>query len=106
MFRLKNKQDVYNIHVFYQVAKERGDDGLKLFDSIVLPNPLVDLTPKIFINSPLRKIEIPSQRVSGIKYILNIEWHEIGLNYRLADLLSKQRTEVSRKHEIVKNQIQ
>ena len=79
--------------------------GSDLYDHVCLPNPHVVLTPKIFISTPLRKLELVSPLQNGIKYLITIEWHEIGINYRLANLLSKQRTEICRKNEILNDQI-
>jgi len=63
---------------------------------------LAELDPKIFMDQPGRKIEINSAKNQGVKYIVNIEWEEIGRNHRLANILSKQRGDIARKAEIVK----
>jgi len=54
-----------------------------------VPNPLTELKPKVFLDTSSRKLEVLSAKVSGVKYILNIEWEEIGKNYRLVQILKR-----------------
>ena len=41
----------------------------------------------------------------GIKYMVSVEWNGIGLNYRLAELLAKQRSQIQNKLRTVQDQI-
>lgn len=63
------------------------DSEPQMFDKFKLPNPISDLTSKEFMKEPRKRLTISSPNLHKTIYILEIEWSEIGLNFREARLL-------------------
>ena len=61
---------------------------------------------QIFYQRPGRKVEIESTKKQGIKYRIQYEWNEVGINHRLKEGVTKQRKEIKKKCEVLNSKIQ
>jgi len=95
---VRNHSDLYTL-IVYILSKDNISKQYELFDEIKIPNPLCDLDRKMYIKRSCRKLEIPSKKNEGLKYIVMYEWTEIGNNHRQGEKLKVKRDEVLKKQD-------
>lgn len=74
-------------------------------DKFSIPNPITELGPDIFMLNEQRKLEIIGRLNPNHKFMVCIEWMQIGLNKRLANTLTKQQKKVILKRDALQDKM-